>query len=112
MSNKYGAKRVVFDGYTFDSQAEHRRYLQLKQLESAGEIRRLEVHPVYVLVKAFRDNEGKHQSAIRYIADFRYLEGEQSVVEDVKGVVTSTFALKAKLFKRAYFNTKLRIIKV
>ena len=38
-------KRVEIDGYTFASQAEARRYGELKLLEKAGEIRDLVVHP-------------------------------------------------------------------
>lgn len=36
--NKYGAKKTVVDGVTFDSKAEARRYQQLKLMQQAGEI--------------------------------------------------------------------------
>ncbi len=71
---------------------EARRYQELRLLERAGEIRDLELQPRYPL----RVNG---RLICTYVADFRYWdvrEGRQ-VVEDAKGVRTSTYKIKAKL---------------
>jgi hypothetical protein len=106
--NKYNAKRVTLDGYTFDSQAEARRYGELRLLEAAGAIHGLRVHPVYVLLDA---EPGLR--AVRYEADFEYIECGQRVAEDVKGGPTETpvFRLKAQLFRRRYRDVELRVVK-
>lgn len=110
--SKYGNVRTVVSGVQFDSKAEAARYMQLKQMEQDAIIRSLRVHPVFELAPVFTDNDGKKQSSIRYIADFSYDLGGVLFVEDVKGVVTAAFAIKAKLFRRKYPYVKFRIIKV
>lgn len=81
----------------FDSKAEHRRYQELRALERAGTIAQLEIHPKFPLVV--------HGHKIcRYEADFSYVVGETQarVVEDVKGVQTASFRLKAKLLRACH----------
>lgn len=112
--SKYGNRKVVEDGYQFDSRAEHRRYLELKLLVKAGEITRLKIHPRYCLQKPFVDSDGKRWQAVFYEGDFEYFETStgHKICEDVKGVVTQTFALKAKFFRRQYPRIKFRVIHV
>ncbi|MDD3747626.1 MAG: DUF1064 domain-containing protein, partial [Anaerostipes sp.] len=43
--SKYGARKTVIDGITFDSKREAKRYQELKLLEQAGEISYLELQP-------------------------------------------------------------------
>jgi hypothetical protein len=88
--SKYGNVRQKIAGYTFDSLAEANRYLVLRQMESDGEIARLEVHPRFSL-----DVNGTR--VCEYIGDFRYSRGTMSFVEDVKGVRTDVYKLKKKL---------------
>ena len=113
MSHKYNARATFYDGVWFPSQAEADRYKELKLAEAAGEIKYLLLHPKYILQDTFKDNTGKKQSAIHYIADFKYLETATAnwVVEDVKGVETPVFKLKAKMFKKLYPNLELRIVR-
>lgn len=113
MSHKYSAVAVQYDGYLFDSKCEAQRYQELKLLEQAGQIRHLLVHPRYCLQESFTDSAGKKQSAITYVADFKYVEipAGNWVVEDMKGVETPVFRLKAKMFRKVYPNLDLRIIK-
>ena len=82
--SKYGNRKVEYDGYTFDSQAEYRRYQQLVLLFRAGEIRNLRVHPSYLLQPAFKA-QGKSERAIEYKADFEYFDvaDRVQVVEEV-----------------------------
>ena len=110
-SNKYGNKKTVVDGITFDSKAEARRYKELKLLERAGEIQGLKLQPVYVLQDKFCC-KGKTYAAIKYIADFEYTENGKVIVEDVKGKRTEVFNIKQKLFLKKYGEyLELRITK-
>lgn len=111
-TNKYGNQRVEFDGHTFDSKAEFRRYLELKRLEAAGEIGELEVHPTFELQESF-EHEDETVRAIIYEADFAYYEQGRRVVEDVKGYETKVWRVKKKLFLRRYGDEyELRITEV
>ena len=101
---KYNNKRVKEDGYTFDSKAEHRRYLQLKICVKAGVITKLKVHPRFVLT-----------AGIVYVADFEYMQDggdgrPRKVVEDVKGVKTGVYLNKKKLFAHDYPDIVFREI--
>ena len=110
--SKYSARKVLADGHTFDSRAEHRRYQALKLLAVAGEIDQLEVHPRFELVPAFTDGQGKRHRAMTYEADFRYrdLSTFHVVVEDVKGVRTRAFSLKHKLLMYRNRGLDFRIV--
>jgi hypothetical protein len=115
--NKYRNKRTIVDGIEFDSKAEAVRYRELLLLEAGGRIEDLTLQPSYELQPAFRDVRGRKHRAIKYIADFRYIEviDPQSiqgldVVEDVKGARTKEFAIKEKLFRFRYPNIDLRVL--
>jgi hypothetical protein len=103
--NKYNAKPTEVDGIRFDSLAESRRYSELRLMERAGAITDLRVHPRYELLP-----KTASERAVHYIADFCYVEGGHEVVEDVKGVETPVFRLKASMFRRRYPGIELRII--
>lgn len=112
-ANKFGARKVALDGYTFDSQAEARRYLELKTLAAQGHIQALAVHPRFVLQEPFRTRKGERIRAIHYKADFEYVEHGVRVVEDVKGgraTQTAAFRLKRKLFMKRYPGVDFRIV--
>jgi hypothetical protein len=98
------AERTV-NGIVFASKAESRRYCQLKMLEQAGHIRKLELQPVYNIVI-------NTVLVCKYVADFRYFEGALRVVEDVKGVETREFKIKRKLVQALYPGTKITIVKM
>ena len=103
--SKYGNRHVQYDGYTFDSLMERRRYQELKLLEAAGEIYDLKVHPPYQIFDAYKQPEtGKRIRAVKYIADFEYKDSATAeiITEDVKGVETAVFKLKRKLFEVKY----------
>ena len=108
MANKYHAVKTIVDGITFDSKREAQRYEELRLLEKAGEISELIVHPRYELEKADRM---MCLRAINYIGDFQYREDNHLVCEDVKGVQTAVFKMKANLFHRYYKDIELRIVK-
>lgn len=101
--NKYGAKKTVVNGITFDSQREADRYYELMLMLRAGEIRELKFQPEFTLQEGFRTSSGEKIRAVKYIADFSYkmtIDGEErTIVEDVKGVRTKDYALKKKLME-------------
>tara|TARA_R110002012_G_C11438574_1_gene590297 strand:- start:46 stop:381 length:336 start_codon:yes stop_codon:yes gene_type:complete len=100
--NKYGNKKT--NGY--DSKKEHKRSLQLKQLQKEGKISKLEEKKVFVLQEGFKNNQGKTQYPIHYTPDFCYIENGVEVAEDVKGFKTEVYKIKAKLFQKKYPNIK------
>jgi len=90
--SKYGAIRTTVDGITFASKAEAARYKELCLLLRGGEISDLQLQPRFPLVV----NGVKCGT---YVADFQYVSGGSTHVEDVKGVSTPVYALKKKLVK-------------
>ena len=90
--SKYRNRKTVYDGITFDSQREASRYAELKLLERAGEISDLKLQVPFELIP-----KQSGERAVKYIADFVYLEGGKSVVEDVKGKKTRDYIIKRKL---------------
>ena len=107
---KYGSKKTVVDGHTFDSQAEARYYEQLKWLLEHKEIKSFRLQPRYTLFESFKKN-GKTFRKTEYIADFEiiHLDGSIEVI-DVKGYETPVFALKRKLFEKMYPDHRLSIV--
>lgn len=93
--NKYNAVKIEIDGHIFASQAEGRRYQQLKLLERAGHIRQIELQPVFKF-----EIDGKLM--FRYVADFAYFEGVSRIVEDCKGVRTPVYRIKKKIIEQAF----------
>ena len=92
--NKYGAQRVQVDGIYFDSKAEAARFNELKLMQNAGLITKLETHPVYGIYY-------NGYTICMVELDFKYwhIKRGEYVYEDVKSkpTNTSTSALKRKL---------------
>lgn len=113
--NKYGNKKVEYQGEVFDSKRECCRYMDLKLLETCGAISDLRRQVVYELIPAQREKstrvykkgrkkgqpiEGKIiEKAVTYIADFVYTDNAKGceVVEDAKGMRTKDYIIKRKL---------------
>jgi len=108
--NKYNAVRTEVDGILFHSKGEARRYGELKMLERAGEISDLELQPEFVLLDGFV-RDGKRIQAIKYRADFKYVEDDIVVIEDFKGKETAEFKIKRKLFLNRYPEYEFRVTK-
>ena len=115
--SKYNAKKVEYNGMTFDSKRELKRYKELELLQEAGEIKNLQRQVKYVLIPAQRepDTIGKRggvkkgktiEKECTYVADFVYEEDGDTVVEDVKGCKVggaySVFTIKRKLMLYVY----------
>lgn len=101
-TNKYGNKKTEVDGIRFDSKKEAKRYLELKVLESAGEISDLRRQVKYELIPSQRINGKVVERKVEYIADFVYLRDGETVVEDTKGIRTKDYILKRKMM--LYFH--------
>lgn len=97
--NKYHNKKVVVDGKKFDSKKEAERYQVLKMLENANIISNLSRQVPFELIP-----KQKNERAVKYIADFMYVETATGkiIVEDVKGYRTDVYKIKRKLFKWRY----------
>jgi len=110
---KYRAKKCAFEGRTYDSQAEMKRAMILKEWLNQGAICDLEYQPRFTLQVSFRDNCNRLNRAVEYVADFSYFDVQEfrHIVEDVKGFMTSDYKLKAKWFRRTYPELVHREIK-
>jgi Protein of unknown function (DUF1064) len=102
--NKFNAEKTSLDGFIFDSEAEAKRYGELKLLEKDGNITGLTIHPRSLLIV--------HKKIIGiYEADFSYESLGHPIVEDVKGMITPLAKWKIKHFE-AQYGIKVRIIKL
>ena len=97
---------MELDGFTFDSQKEARRYSELKLLVRVGEIGELELQKSFVLAESVKfNNEPRSKHAIRYVADFTYIENGVMIVEDVKSKATKSlpvYRMKKHLMKSVH----------
>jgi hypothetical protein len=93
---KYNNKKVMYNGYQFDSVLEAERYVILQSKEQAHEVRNLRRQVPYRF-------EYNNRHITSYIADFVYEEYDAGadvwrlVVEDVKGVRTPVYNLKKRM---------------
>lgn len=92
---KYNNRRVLTDDGWFDSQAELRRWQELKLLEKAGKISDLKRQVRYDLIPKMR----RGQRPIYYVADFVYQEDGKERVEDRKGFRNRVYMLKWRLME-------------
>lgn len=102
---KYGNRKVLVDGITFDSQAEARRYGQLMILQRAGRISGLTRQVAFELARGVKlHGEKRARPPVRYVADFVYSDPTQPgiIIEDVKGMDTPLSRLKRHLMKTVH----------
>lgn len=106
--SKYRAKPVHDDGYRFSSKREHKRYLELRILEKAGEIAGLELQPSWsfsfdsspVLIRSDGFPNGRK---LTYRADFSYTDKNGTFVcEDAKGFKTPEYKIKKALMEACH----------
>lgn len=115
--NKYHNSKIRINDESFDSKKEYHRFLELKILEDAGVIRKLERQVKFVLIPAQREPETITQRGrkipgkviereVSYVADFVYEQNGEIVVEDVKGYrgggAYEVFKIKKKLMLHRY----------
>ena len=106
--NKYHNSKIRINDESFDSKKEYHRFLELKILEDAGVIRKLERQVKFVLIPAQREPETITQRGRKipgkviereavYYADFVYEMDGETIVEDTKGMKSDVYILKRKL---------------
>ena len=105
--HKYHAKKCEVDGIVFDSHKEAKRYQELKLLQKVGKISDLELQPEFILQDGF-ERDGKRYRAIKYVADFQYVQDGKLVVEDTKGYRTNEYLIKRKMFLKNYPEIEFR----
>ena len=82
-------------GHKHDSKKEAHRCSALQLMLRAGEISDLTQQPTFQI-------EVNGHKVCKYKADFAYKQGGEQVVEDVKGIRTATYRLKAKLLRATH----------
>lgn len=110
--NKYGNKKVEYDGLKFDSKKEKDRYIFLKAQEMLGNIQDLQLQVKYELIPAIKEEYVEHlktkdrvktrtvQLAITYTCDFQYYKNGELIIEDVKSspkMLAKEYVLKKKI---------------
>ena len=103
--NKYNAKKVQLDGYTFDSKKEANRYLQLCMMQRSGYISDLRVHPE-LEIKINR----KVVCAVQLDFCYKSMSTGEVIWEDVKGKDNQLSKLKRSLVE-AEHSIKVSLIK-
>lgn len=126
--NKYGNKKVEYNGLKFDSKKEKDRYIFLKEQERIGNIQDLQLQVRYELIPAIKEEYVEHlktkdrvktrtvQLAITYTCDFQYYKNGVIVTEDVKASPKSasldkSFILKEKIFRWKFGRSIKRVYK-
>lgn len=86
---KYKNRKIENEDGKFDSAKEYRRFKELQILQRAGVISGLTCQATYVLAESVKfSGEAIAKPALRYVADFQYVENGKLVVEDVKSKIT------------------------
>lgn len=103
---KYGNKKTKIGDLTFDSKREAERWIHLCMLQRAGHISELRRQVAYVLAPSVKFAGARAaKPAIRFIADFEYVEAGARIVEDVKSKPTAklpAFQMKRHLMKHLH----------
>ena len=109
---KYKNRRVTFEGETYASRKELKRFQELELMQAAGRITGLRKQVKFVLIPAqyepdwvdySKSTQGRKQKGkliereVAYVADFVYLKDGEMVVEDAKGFRTKDYIIKRKL---------------
>lgn len=114
MRSKYGNKKTYVDGIKFDSLKEARYYMYLRSLADAGKIENLRLQVPFELLPDIYEEATirlktkdkmvtkKVQSAVRYFADFVFVQDGEEIVVDVKSAATrrkDAYVLKKKMMR-------------
>lgn len=99
--NKYNNVRCEYEGVTFDSKLERKRYIELQLMKQAKLIKWFNLQPSFLLT-----------GGIRYRPDFIVCGIDNTIwVEDSKGVENATFIMKRKMWAELYPTIELRVVK-
>ena len=118
---KYGNKRVVIDGMTFDSKKEYQVYLELLKMQEQGDITDLERQVKFTLIPTILEEyevrlktktkvkERVAEKSVTYTADFVWKKDGEPVVCDVKASQKATALDKSYIIKRKIMRYYLGI---
>ena len=107
-ATKYGNRKTIVDGITFDSAFEAGYYQSLCLLKKANVIKDFELQVKLELQPAFK-KDGKRIRAINYIADFKVIENDDhAYYVDTKGFRTQLYSLKKKMLLFKYPDIDFR----
>jgi hypothetical protein len=95
-ASKYRNQKCESGGVKFDSKREMARWHELVQMQARGDISDLELQVPFILAEPVVI-AGRKRPALRYVADFVYEQGGETVIEDVKGRVTEGYRIKRHL---------------
>lgn len=93
---KYRNVKTIVDGIKFDSKKEAKRWQELILLERSKKISQLQRQVTYVLSSSVVIN-GRKRPALKYVADFVYVENNELIIEDCKGIITEGYRIKRHL---------------
>jgi Protein of unknown function (DUF1064) len=111
--NKFHAHKTSVGGIVFASRVEARRWVELQQLEAAGEIRNLERQPAFYITVNGKQLKFPNGRRAKYTADFRYFDMRRNcdVIEDCKSKATRTEAyVLRKAIIEALYEVKIEEI--
>lgn len=101
MSAKYNNTKTIVDNIKFDSKREAARYSVLKLLERTKIITELKLQVPFELAPSVIIN-GRKKPALRYFADFTYVENGRLIINDVKGRLTDVYIIKRHLMQSVH----------
>lgn len=90
--------------YSFDSIAEMKYFLKLGERLKRFQIEKLKLQPCFVISEPFQIRTNKTKSgksdvtAVRYTPDFEYFENGKKIVVEVKGMKTTSYQIRLRLF--------------
>jgi hypothetical protein len=106
---KYRAVKAQFNaGHTHDSTREAVRCNELHDLQAAGAISDLIMHPQYWFIINGRQVKHANGRRVGYKSDFEYVENGIKVTEDVKGVIVRDWPLRRAIFIALFPDHQLR----
>ncbi len=121
--NKFNARATYVDGIRFASVLEATRFGQLKLMEKAGLIKKLELQPKFMIGVVEKEwSPWGRKWKLTYTADFRYKEKDTGnktwadvwgdVVEEVKGMWTpyAKFKVAVWLLLQPRWRTRYRVL--
>jgi hypothetical protein len=99
----YHGKKCTYDAITFDSIDEKKYYLKLINDVRVDD---LKVHPKFIILDGFRNNQNKMIRSITFKPDFMYKLNGQTYIDDVKPInkklIDADFVIRWKLLEYMY----------
>ncbi len=106
--HKFNARKKELDGHKFDSTGEATAYQILRSWELAKAISGLKLQPRFVIqkcthfeVSSKRPRPHKARDVV-YVPDFEFQRAGDRVVVDYKGVLTTAYRIKVRMFREQY----------